>query len=104
MIDSASRIRLGIEVFVPVVDEEFSLALEQGGASVATLVLREVTPSKWATRPESGGFSLIFDGPAHPALGQKIYWLTHSQLGEHAIFLVPIGADEATRRYQAVFN
>lgn len=48
-------------------------------------------------------FSLVFRGPAEPALAQAIQPLRHPRLGTLALFLVPIGADGDGRRYEAVF-
>jgi len=49
-------------------------------------------------------FSLIFDGPSEPLLGQAIYRLEHPQLGTLEIFIVPIGCDAGGARYEAVFS
>lgn len=63
-------------------------------------------------RPQEGGgagrepFSLIFLGPEHPALSQRIHALAHPTLGPLEIFLVPIGParDRPGLRYQAIFT
>lgn len=49
-------------------------------------------------------FSLIFNGPAEPALGQNTYGVANETLGDFSLFMVPIGADDTGRQYQAVFN
>jgi hypothetical protein len=49
-------------------------------------------------------FSLIFTGVASRWLQQGSYKLTHSELGECELFLVPIGPDDSGMRYQAVFS
>lgn len=57
-----------------------------------------------AGAPRRDPFVLVFAGPA-PALEQRIYTLSHAELGEVDIFLVPIGLDPDGRvRYEAVFN
>jgi len=50
-------------------------------------------------------FSLIFKGPKEKLFHQKLYTLTHPDLGEFILFLVPItyGKQDAIY-YQAVFN
>lgn len=53
-------------------------------------------------RPEP--FSIVFRGPKDSLLPQRIYRVSHPEMGEHDIFLVPIGADEEGLRYEAVFN
>ena len=49
-------------------------------------------------------FSAFFDGPGDVQLLQGVYSLTHDQMGEFEIFLVPIARDERGFRYEAVFN
>jgi hypothetical protein len=49
-------------------------------------------------------FSAFFDGPAQPQLPQSLYRLTHEQMGEFDIFLVPIAKVAEGFRYEAVFN
>jgi hypothetical protein len=56
---------------------------------------------------EQGGmerFSLFFEGPLDPQLPQSVYRLTHEQMGEVDIFLVPIAKVGEGFRYEAVFN
>ena len=56
---------------------------------------------------EQGGmerFSVFFDGPGRPRLPQSLYSLSHEQMGEFEIFLVPISGSEKGYRYEAVFN
>jgi hypothetical protein len=52
----------------------------------------------------SRSFSAVFRGPTEPALEQAIYSLDHAELGDLTLFLVPIGADDTGRTYEAVFN
>ncbi len=49
-------------------------------------------------------FSLVFRGPAELVLPQAIYRLTHDELGDQEMFLVPIGPDAQGMRYEAIFN
>ena len=49
-------------------------------------------------------FSLEFLGPVEPALPQRIYSLSHEELGAFDLFLVPIGRDADGTRYEAVFT
>lgn len=56
---------------------------------------------------EQGGmerFSVFFAGPGDPLLLQKVYSLTHEQMDEFELFLVPVAGDEKGYRYEAVFN
>jgi hypothetical protein len=55
--------------------------------------------------PREHPFALVFTGPADAPLAQQIHGLTHDDLGELAIFLVPIGpGPDRLPRYEAVFN
>ena len=49
-------------------------------------------------------FSVFFDGPGDTRLPQNVYSLTHEQMGQFDIFLVPISGDRNGFRYEAVFN
>jgi hypothetical protein len=49
-------------------------------------------------------FSVFFEGPGGTRLPQSVYSLTHDQMGEFDIFLVPISGDRKGFRYEAVFN
>ena len=68
--------------------------------------LAEVNPLPRSPHaPRSEPFSLIFLGPPNPILPQATYRLTHDQLGELDIFIVPVGPDPQGRiQYEAVFN
>jgi hypothetical protein len=48
-------------------------------------------------------FSLFFRGPAEPVLAQSTYQVSHAELGELELFLVPIGPDAEGMRYEAAF-
>ena len=49
-------------------------------------------------------FSLIFAGVVSPWLPQGLYRLTHPEMSECELFLVPLGPDGTTMRYQAAFS
>jgi uncharacterized protein DUF6916 len=48
-------------------------------------------------------FSLVFRGPASTYLPQATYRLSHAELGELDVFLVPVGTEPDGLRYQAAF-
>lgn len=52
----------------------------------------------------SPGGTLVFRGPADPALEQGTVQMSHPDLGEFPIFVVPVGEDERGREYEAVFS
>ena len=49
-------------------------------------------------------FSIYFRGPEETFLPQDMYRVTHDQMGDLNLFLVPIGRDEGGFRYETVFN
>ena len=66
------------------------------------LVLAQVTEPV-----EQAGFttwSAVFRGPGDHPLGQGTHALTHAELGEHSIFLVPLGPIDDEFEYEAVFS
>jgi uncharacterized protein DUF6916 len=83
------------------VGERFDLDADDAG--VLELVLVECRI--WGS--DDGGrapFSLEFLGPVEPVLPQRMYPLSHEQLGAFDLFLVPTGRNEAGTRYEAVFT
>lgn len=94
---------LSIDDFIPLVQMDFNLAL---GQENIRLQLTEASPYKRQNGLKGGrvAFSLIFQGPAQPALQQGIYPLSNEGGFAHSIFLVPVGREEAGLIYQAVFN
>jgi hypothetical protein len=93
---------LTVDDFAATVDTPY--ALGAGGPETIELVLRSATPGvATATGAPREPFSLLFVGPADPVLPQATYVLTHATLGELAIFLVPVGRDAESVRYEAVF-
>ena len=49
-------------------------------------------------------FALEFRGPMEPVLNQGMFPVVHPELGDLAIFMVPVGPDDQGMRYEAVFN
>ncbi len=95
---------LTYDLFAGRVGESFELADVEGPA--ARLVLAEATEG---TEPGGRGpqgqerlqFSLVFHGG--PGLTQGTHQLTHAELGDLDLFLVPIGRDGEVVRYEAAF-
>lgn len=48
-------------------------------------------------------FALVFRGPATPVLPQATYSVVHADVGELALFLVPIGPAAEGMQYEAAF-
>jgi hypothetical protein len=83
--------------------------IEEEGLALRELQLIQVDdlPASVAADAEDARrpFSLIFrEAAATSYLAQRIYPLTHPQMGELAVFLVPIGPDRVGMRYEAVFT
>lgn len=94
------------EDFEPFAGSRF-VVLDIGHPS-ATLDLIEVMPLKNYGTPDTPRtpFSLLFKSCDRSAdiLPQRLYRLSHDEMGELDIFLVPIGRDETGVTYEAAFN
>lgn len=91
------------QTFAPLLGERFDLRYADGQSLAAELI--EARPLGRASI--AGGrapFSLLFRGPAAPALPQQIFRLAHPALPALDVFLVPIEARADGVRYEAVFN
>jgi hypothetical protein len=55
-------------------------------------------------QPGMERFSAYFSGPSDHLLPQGVYSLSHEQMGDFDLFLVPLAADQRGCRYEAVFN
>jgi hypothetical protein len=89
--------------FAKHVGTKFQLSLDQ---QAIELKLSEVKGYP-AGPNEHGGmerFSVFFEGPSDPRLPQAVYRLTHEQMGDFDIFLVPLAKAGEGFRYEAVFN
>ncbi len=92
-----------LERFAPLRGERFALAADAAGPAPLSAELVEVHA---LPQPGFNGrqpFSLLFVGPPAPLLPQRTYRLIHARLPELELFLVPVAADAAGVRYQAVF-
>jgi hypothetical protein len=70
------------------------------GDEAVALVLKEVGDTSDSVTER---FALSFQGPADRFLEQNTYVLEHSELGEEAIFIVPVAKQAEGFIYQAVF-
>ncbi len=89
--------------FAGLAGEPFALA----GEGLETGLQVELVEAKALPQPAFQGrepFTLLFQGPASPILPQRTYRVAHRCLPALDVFLVPIGADAAGVRYQAVFS
>ena len=96
---------LTAERFGELVQTPFQVSVSPGLA--VDLKLAVVATARPDTSPGdliSKGFSLLFDGPADPPLGQRMYRFAHEHLGSFDLFIVPVSATCGLRQYEAVFN
>lgn len=95
--------KLTADDFAPLMDTEFTVAIEAGANAPLRLVeIGHYPRSGVGSRPAP--FSLIFEGAAETAMSQRIYRLEHPDLADLDIFLVPVGRRGDRIRYEAVFN
>lgn len=75
--------------FEPIQGEEFAL---QGVGGECGLRLVRVNQLK-GTGSGRAPFSLLFQGPADPVYSQQNFTLSHADIGEVTLFMVPVGRD-----------
>jgi hypothetical protein len=88
---------LSFQDFVPYRNAAFSAAEAAG----YELELAELTDHSNAQLEQ---FSLVFTCPALPWLPQGTYTLIHADGTEFVLFMVPIGPEDSTMRYESVFS
>lgn len=87
-------------LFAENLNTKFSVRVD--GSRTVELELTEITESN--SVPNQEQFALAFRGPADVYLPQQIYALEHQRLGTMSIFLVPVGRDEQSFEYEAIFT
>ncbi|MEE8602111.1 DUF6916 family protein [Euzebya tangerina] len=97
--------QLTCETFSPHVGSTFCVGpVDDGEGRLSELRLAAAEVTGTAPSDRRQPFSLIFVSD-DATLPQGTYRLTHAELPDLAVFLVPIGpADGAAMRYEAVFN
>ena len=88
------------EAFAGQVNTRFQVQTDQN--TIVELDLIDVSDLK--LHPQQEEFTIVFRGPLNAFLNQGIRSLTHEQMGQFEIFLVPIRQDEHGFYYEAVFN
>ena len=90
--------------FEPLIKTVFTIE-EKKSAKVSLWLVEVVDENIKAARLSriSGeSFSLIFEAENNAPLEDKIYKMTHPQLGEFSLFISTVG--RSGKRYQAIFN
>jgi hypothetical protein len=88
-------------------DDFLAVKGERFGLTTAgfNLELAEVTHGAGGSpRGSRAPFSVLFHGPLQPVLPQAIYRLENERLGAIELFIVPIGPEQGSMRYEAVFG
>ena len=89
--------------FQPYLNETFCLEIGADTVEVELTAVTELGPIPQDPTARRA-FSLIFRGSREFFLPQRIYHMTHAQMGALDIFLVPVGPDAKGMQYQALFN
>lgn len=86
--------------FDPYLNETFMVHSPAVGSQ--EVVLAELTEKNY---PGQECFSVIFRGPKQPVMQQMMYTLTHPNMGELQLFMVPVQYPEQDGvYYQSLFN
>jgi hypothetical protein len=88
------------ENFAAQLNKTFRVQIDE--ANVVDLVLAQVSELK--TFPGQEQFAIVFHGPLEPFLGQGLRQFEQDEMGQFKLFLVPIGKDDNSYSYEAVFN
>ena len=90
--------------FAKHVNTDFRVELESPKPIEIKLI--SVTPRKIEPHEQAGmeRFSVVFASPADIFLPQNTYRITHPEMGELDVFLVPIKQEADGFRYEAVYN
>jgi hypothetical protein len=88
--------------FAELVDQDFEIVVK--GAPPLNARLIEVRSLGAARAGEREPFALEFRCDPSLRLPQRIYAVSHGQLGTMEIFLVQVGADSAGAYFEAVFT
>jgi len=91
-----------LDIFSPRVGEMFVLDVSGNAGERLELVEVNALPSQGGPREQP--FALIFKGPGGSGQQQGMVKLTHDDMGEFDIFLVPVEEDQRGRLFEAIFN
>ena len=94
--------QLTLADFVGLLHSRFRARVDAG--TIVEIELIEAAPNSSVSAARPGNFSLMFNGPTHPILPQRIHHLEHDQLGRFDLFIVPVGQTKGGTQYQAIFN
>lgn len=78
--------------------------VSDGAGEPVALKLIEVNQRQQRAGDSGEAFSLLFAGPKNRFLPQQLHSFAHETIGQFPLFIVPVGQDATTFRYEAVFN
>src|SRR5690242_10458636 len=93
-------VELTYETFAGVLNTTFRIHVDESKTMYA--VLTEI--SEHLISPRQERFSIVFRAPTEPLLPQGMRHFEHDEIGSFDLFIVPIGRDENSVQYEAVFN
>jgi hypothetical protein len=96
--------RLDRDTFAPLINTDFRVTTDSMSLPMRLVELQDFGGPPSDSAPQSEGFSLRFVGPGNLGLPQQMYTFAHPQIGEFALFIVPVQQDENGVYYEAVFN
>jgi hypothetical protein len=91
--------------FAGLVNERFHVHAGAGVPLDAELVeVTDLEPPRAAEPGRADPFSILLRVTGDAPLPQRIYEVEHPRLGTLSLFLVPIGREDGSFLYEAVFN
>jgi uncharacterized protein DUF6916 len=91
---------LSVKTYEPLTNQKFRIYFAPDNISEAELI--EVADRTRTKRQAQ--FSLLFKAPGTAPIEQGLYDVEHPELGRISLFLVPVGRDEMSINFEAVFN
>lgn len=86
--------------FSALADRTFSITTSEAAVPIELIEVKKLG----AGERKNGAFSLLWQGPTKPYLPQQTFQVSHPEIGEHAIFLVPVAEKTIGFQYEAIFT
>ena len=93
---------LSLDSFAPRLGETFRVRVHP--EQVVDMELVEARSLGTAAMRKRGPFALLFKGPTSSILPQRIYRIEHDSVGDHDLFIVPVGPGHGGLLYEAIFT
>ncbi|HZV35423.1 MAG TPA: hypothetical protein VFB72_12695 [Verrucomicrobiae bacterium] len=95
------------EKFANALNTQFRVLIDSAAPVELQLVEVTAAPTVASSGRDAGlfeSYSLMFAGPGERFLPQKMYSFEHEIIGRFDLFIVPVGREGGTFKYQAIFN